>query len=101
MHRLEMKVGIVILYSICMLSSNALAEFRPVEGVTLEDMLGGEKTKRILTTSPAIEVFRLGKNHPQTQPAKFATSETRDVFAVLTNVKKLWRAIRLLFSIPA
>ena len=97
-HRVKMKAGILIIYSICILASNALAEFKPVDGVTLEEMLGGEKIKRIITISPTIEVFRLGEHQQQTQPAKFETSKTPDVIDALTNVKNYGELFVCLFD---
>lgn len=87
MRRFQMKTRIAIIFSLCILAGIALADFKPLEGVTLEEMLGGEKIKRIITTSSAIEVFRLSESHQQTQPVKFATSNTPAVIAALTEVK--------------
>jgi hypothetical protein len=81
-----MKLGIAIIYFICIVACTALAEFKPIEGVTLEEMLGGDNIKRIITTSPEIEILRLGNSRRQTSSTKFATSRTPDVIAALTDI---------------
>jgi hypothetical protein len=69
-----------------LLSGPAAAEFKPIENVTLEQMLGGEKIRRILNESQGVEVFRLGIKPSSPPPVKFPASDAAGTVAALNNV---------------
>lgn len=61
------------------------AGFKPVKDATIEEMLGGEKSLRILNSSPEIEVFRIGESKEAS--VKFPTKEFAELRADLADVK--------------